>query len=61
MTSCTGLRLPREDWEAVFHPLQEGVDATVLALGIENVEPSEALQYITQYGKQLACDFAKLS
>ena len=61
MTSCTGLRLPREDWEAVFHPSRGEVDASVLDVGIENVEPSEVLQYISQYGKHLSREFAQLS
>ena len=56
MTSCDGVRLPRENWEQVFHGPRGGIDDSVM----ENVPPG-GHQSTVALGKHFHCRFAQLT
>jgi hypothetical protein len=60
MTSCEGVRLPREHWELVFHGPRGGIDDSVMEDGRENVPPG-GHQSTVALGKQFLCRFAQLT
>jgi hypothetical protein len=57
MTSCDGVRLPREREEHVFHGPRGGIDESVMANGMENVPPGGHTSTVDT-SKQLLCRFA---
>jgi hypothetical protein len=60
MPSCEGVRLPREAWEQVFHAPHGGIDASVLANGMENVPPGGQARTANTVGKSFLLCFAHL-
>jgi hypothetical protein len=57
MTSCEGVRLPREHWEQGFHGPRGGIDDSVMENGMENVPPG-GHQSTVDLGKHFLCRFA---
>jgi hypothetical protein len=60
MTSCEGVRLPWEQWEQVFHAPRGGIDASVMANGMENVPPGGRQMTEHTVGKPSRCCFVHL-